>query len=160
VIALLEHLDGQIRSTRRLLQVLLAQTESIRRQDVEGVLARLSDVQTELIERERLERDRDQLLHDAGVRLNMQPDELTLEDILATFPGEMAAPARAKSAELKGLLSEVEHVHSQNRLLIRQELSFLDHLMRLLSGAPQGGYTAAGYGSSVAPVLTSVNLRA
>jgi hypothetical protein len=160
MIALLEHLDGQIRSSRRLLQVLLAQTDSIRRQDVEGVLARLTDVQVELVERDRLERDRDELLREAGAHLNMQPDELTLEDVLATVPGEIAGPARAKSAELKGLLSEVERVHSQNRLLIRQELSFLDHLMRLLSGAPQGGYTAAGYGSSTAPVLTSVNVRA
>jgi hypothetical protein len=49
------------------------------------------------------------------------------------------------SAELRGLLVEIGKVHSVNRVLIRQELSFLDHLMRLLSGAPQAGYSATGW---------------
>ena len=40
--------------------------------------------------------------------------------------------ARELSAELRGLLAEIERVHDQNRILIRQELSFLDHLMRLM----------------------------
>ena len=35
-------------------------------------------------------------------------------------------------------------MHDQNRLLVRQELSFLDHLMRVLSGTPQSGYSQSG----------------
>jgi hypothetical protein len=38
----------------------------------------------------------------------------------------------------------VARVHAQNRILIRQELSFLDHLMRVLSGMPQAGYSPIG----------------
>jgi hypothetical protein len=158
---LLAHLDGQISSSQRLLKVLLAQTDAIRRQDVESVLARLSDIQTELLERERLERDRDTLLRDYSARLGLHADELTLEDILEQLPAAEASAARDRSAELKGLVGEVQRVHEQNRLLIRQELSFLDHLMRLLSGAPQGGYTARGYTPAApAPALGSLNVRA
>ena len=47
--------------------------------------------------------------------------------------------ARALSAELRGTLSETARIHGQNRVLIRQELAFLDHLMRVLSGTPEGG---------------------
>jgi hypothetical protein len=42
---LLEHLERQLASARRLLQIVLAQGEAIRLQDVETVLARLGDVQ-------------------------------------------------------------------------------------------------------------------
>ena len=157
---LLEHLDGQIASSRRLLQVLLAQRDSIRRQDVEGVLARIADVQTELVQRQRLEGERDALLADAARRLGMTPDELDLEDVLTLADATVAAEARAKSAELKGLLGEVEQVHGHNRLLIKQELSFLDHLLRLLSGMPQGAYTPNGYTRAAAPKLAAVDMRA
>jgi hypothetical protein len=161
VTQLLLHLDGQIASSQRLLKVLLAQTDAIRRQDVESVLARLSDIQGELVERERLERDRDGLLRDAATRLGLRADELTLDDMLAHMPPAEAAVAREKSAELKGLLGEVGRVHDQNRVLIRQELSFLDHLMRLLSGTPQGGYSPKGYTAAApAPALSSLNVRA
>lgn len=157
---LLEHLDNQLRSSQRLLQVLLAQGDSIRKQDVEGVLARLGDVQTELANRERLERDRDGILRQAATQLGVAPDTVTLEDILKLVPATEGDAARAKSAELKGLLSEVARVHGHNRVLIRQELSFLDHLMRVLSGEPQGGYTQTGYASNGAPKLATLDTRA
>lgn len=158
--ALLEHLDGQLASAQRMLKILLAQTDAIRRQDVESVLARLSEIQGELVERERLERDRDALLREAAGGLGLSVDELTLEDLLVHLAPADAAAARARSAELKGLLGEVQRVHEQNRLLIRQELSFLDHLMRLLSGAPQGAYTAGGYTPAATPALSTLNVRA
>jgi hypothetical protein len=159
-VSLLAHLDAQIESSERLLRALLSQNDSIRRQDVEGVLARLGDIQGELANRQRLERERDALLADAGARLGLAADELDIEDVLTLYPAESHGPARERSAQLKGLLSEVGRVHEQNQVLIRQELSFLDHLLRLLSGAPQGGYTAAGYTRSTAPVVASLNVRA
>ena len=45
---LLAHLDGQIASAQRLLRLVLAQGEAIRKRDVDGVLARLADIQTEM----------------------------------------------------------------------------------------------------------------
>ena len=59
---LLDHLEQQLASARRLLQIVLAQSEAIREQDVETVLARLGDVQTEMVKRVQLERERDGLL--------------------------------------------------------------------------------------------------
>lgn len=157
---LIEHLDAQIASTQRLLRALLSQNDSIRRQDVEGVLARLGDIQTELSHRQRLEHERDALLQTAAPRIGLQPDEIDIEDVLTLFPAEHAPLARERSAELKGLLNECGRVHEQNQLLIKQELSFLDHLLRILSGAPQGGYTRGGYSRAAAPAIASLNVRA
>lgn len=156
---LIDHLRLQVASAQRLLLVLLAQRDSIRRQDVEGVLARLGDVQAELAVRQRIERGRDDLLRSAGTRLGVAPEALQLEDLLGGIPAGQADEARHLSAELKGLLAEVSTVHQQNRLLIRQELSFLDHLLRVLSGTPQAGYSASGGFASAAPAFATVDAR-
>ena len=49
------HLQEQIASGRRLLGSILAQGKAIREQDVEGVVARLADIKTEMDLRGRLE---------------------------------------------------------------------------------------------------------
>jgi len=141
---LLDHLDAQLESSRRLLKILIDQTDAIRRQDVDAVLARLTDVQAELAQRDRLERERSGILGDAGRELGLDPEQVELDDLLLLAEPDEAAAARLKSAELKGLLSELARVHGHNRVLIRQELAFLDHLMRALAGQPEGGYTPSG----------------
>lgn len=142
---LLPHLEQQVASARRLLRIVLAQGDAIRAQDTEGVLALLADIQTELTTRDRLELERDAILRTAGARLGIPVDAVDLEAVLAVAPAHEAIPARTLSAELRGLLQEVERTHETNRVLIRQELSFLAHLMRVLSGTPSAGYSANGW---------------
>ena len=55
---------------------------------------------------------------------------------------DAAAHTRTRTAELRGLLAEIQREHTVNRALMAQELAFLDHLLRLTNGA--GGYDAAG----------------
>jgi hypothetical protein len=148
---LLEHLERQLASARRLLQIVLAQGEAIRLQDVETVLARLGDVQAEMVKRVQLERERDAVLAQAAGSLAMPAAEITLEALMAMLPAADAERARSLSAELRGTLSEVSRVHAQNRILIRQELAFLDHLMRVLSGVPQAGYSPVGQTANAQP---------
>jgi hypothetical protein len=56
---LVEHLERQLASNRRMLQIVLAQSEAIKVQDVQGVLARLAEVQQEMVQRGQIERERD-----------------------------------------------------------------------------------------------------
>ena len=55
---------------------------------------------------------------------------------------DAATDTRQRSAELRGLLAEIQQEHTVNRALMAQELAFLDHLLRLANGA--GGYDAGG----------------
>jgi len=142
---LLGHLERQVASARKLLGIVLAQTEAIKRQNVESLLARMAEVQLEMRTREQLEHERDALIRGAAARLGVLPAEIDIESILALVPAPTVEQARALSAELRGLLHEIGQVHTVNRVLIRQELSFLDHLMRVVSGAPQAGYSSAGW---------------
>jgi hypothetical protein len=145
---LLDHMRKQLESSRRLLEVVLQQNGAIRRQDVETVLATLADVQAEMAFRTRLELEREQIIASAAALHGIAPESVGLETFLADVPAAEADEARRLSAELMGLLLEIGRVHDQNRILMRQELTFLDHLMRVLSNAPQAGYSPTGWASA------------
>ena len=89
------------------------------------MLARLADIQSEMVRRGALEQERAGLLQRAGAALGVPPTTVTLERaVRARHPGAAKA-AMERSAELRGLLSEIAREHGINRALMRQELTFL-----------------------------------
>jgi hypothetical protein len=156
---ILAHLDKQVESARRLLGIVIEQSAAIRDQDVETVLVKMAELQGEMVTRTQLEQERDHLIQSAAVQLGVHADEVDLEAMLTLDPHLDDQHARALSAELKGLVTETSRVHDQNRLLVRQELSFLDHLMRVLSGTPQSGYSKSGT-SETPQIANAVNAHA
>jgi FlgN protein len=155
---LLVHLDAQIASARRLLGFVLEQGKAIRARDVDAVLARLTDIQTEMGRRGSLEQDRARLLQRAGGALGVQIAAVTLEHLCTLVSPGAAQAARDRSAELRGLLAEIAREHGINRALMRQELAFLAHLTRLIGNEPEAGYAhpTTGNGQPSAPALHRV----
>lgn len=158
----LAHLDAQIGSARRLLAQILRQGSAIRRRDVEGVLATMTDIQGEMAARGRLESERTELLWRAGTMLGVPAEAVTLSELTGLMDDAGADAARTRSAELRGLLSEVEREHTINRALMRQELAFLEHLTRMLGAtADSGGYgPSPGARASARPPLHVVDFEA
>ena len=142
------HLDAQIASARRLLGVVLRQGQSIRAREVEEVMARLADIQAEMGRRAALEGNRTAILTTAGTALGIPPHTVTIESLADLLAPAQAAVALERSAELRGLLAEVVREHAINRVLMRQELAFLDHLMRELGAEPDTGYGALAGGAA------------
>jgi hypothetical protein len=162
---LLVHLDTQIASARRLLGLVLEQGKAIRVRDVDVVLARLADVQTEMGRRGALEQDRAALLQRAGAALGVPAAQVTLERLCALVTPSAATTARERSGELRGLLAEIAREHGINRALMRQELAFLAHLTRLVGQEPEPGYdrpAAAGGAAPAAapPIHRALDLQA
>jgi hypothetical protein len=143
---LLAHLDVQIASARKLLSLVLAQGSSIRARDVDGVLGQLAEIQAEMARRGSLEQDRAALLQRAGAALGVPAAQVTLERLCALVTPGAAQAARDRSAELRGLLSEIAREHGINRALMRQELAFLSHLTRLIGNETEAGYRPDGTG--------------
>ena len=141
---LLAHLDAQLASARRLLGLVLEQGKAIRSRDVDGVLGKLADVQTEMGRRGGLEQDRAGLLQRAGATLGVPATEVTLERLCLLVTPAAAEAARLRSGELRGLLAEIAREHGINRALMRQELAFLSHLTRLIGREAEPGYQATG----------------
>ena len=151
--SVLAHLDAQLVSGRRLLDLVLKQSAAVRGRDPEAVLACVAEIQGEMERRGRLERERTQILHHAAVNANVPAHEIDLELLTTLISEQHAAAARAKSAELRGLLAEIAREHLVNRALMRQELSFLDHLTRLIGAEEPAGYQPTPRAPSVHRVL-------
>jgi hypothetical protein len=148
---LLAHLDTQIASAKRLLATILEQGAAIRARDVETVLGKLAEIQTEMGRRGRLEQDRTALLQRAGQALGVGPAAVTLERMCTLITPAAAQSAHERSAELRGLLAEIAREHGINRALMRQEMAFLDHLTRLIGHEPQAGYRPPASGGARPP---------
>ena len=159
---LLVHLDAQIASAQRLLALVLAQGKAIRVRDVDAVLGRLADVQTEMGRRGALEHDRAGLLQRAGGALGVPAAEVTLERLCALVTPGAAQAARERSAELRGLLAEIAREHGINRALMRQEMAFLAHLTRLVGQEPEPAYTRPDgpAGGGAPPIHRALDLQA
>lgn len=139
VAAVQRHLGLQIDSARRLLDQVLRQGAAIRERDAEAVLARLAEIKGEMAAREGLEQERTALIGRVSVRLGIAPGEVTLAALGELMSAEEAREVSERSAELRGLLAEIAREHGINRALMRQELTFLDHLVRMIGEPPEGG---------------------
>jgi FlgN protein len=145
----LAHLDAQIASARSLLEVILEQGAAIRTRDVHTVVRLAGILRGEMGRRQLLEEERSRLLARSGERLSVPAEAVTLA-LLSTLMDEAAASrANARSAELRGLLHELQREHSTNRALMQIELGFLDHLMGMLSLDGVNGYDTHGSSKSI-----------
>jgi FlgN protein len=140
----LAHLDAQLVAARRLLAIVLEQGAAIRVRDVHAVVAGTGLMQAELQRRDLVERERTRLLQVAGARLAINPGAVTIEHLCALMDPATADLARVRSAELRGLLTEIRQEHHTNRALMQQELAFLDHLLRIAEVDNIAGYAADG----------------
>lgn len=152
--AVLAHLQVQVESANALLQACIAQYRAIRGRDVEAVLARMADMQAESERRGRLERERTVLLNHAAGRLGIPAHAVTLDALATLLDPETAREARTRSAQLRGTLDELQRQHQVNRVLMKQELAFVEHLTRMLTGGEgaAGPQTYSRPGEPAAPM--------
>jgi protein-disulfide isomerase-like protein with CxxC motif len=138
------HLEAQLVAARRLLGVVLEQGAAIRNRDVRAVVQLTGLLQAELERRKLLENERLLLLARAGVRLGSNPASITVTMLETVMDPDSAQMAAARSAELRGLLQEIQREHYVNRALMGQELAFLDHLLKLAGLGGDESYNAGG----------------
>lgn len=140
----LVHLDAQIDSARRLLEVVLEQGAAIRERDVHTVVRLAGILRGEMGRRQLLEEQRGRLLAHCGERLGIPAEAVTLGRLSTLMEPAAAELANARSAELRGLLHEMQREHTCNRALMQIELGFLDHLMGILALDGVSGYDTHG----------------
>jgi hypothetical protein len=144
----LAHLDAQVGSAQRLLAVVLEQGAAIRARDVHAVVRLAGMLHGEMSRRQAIEQERSRLLEHSGALLGMAPEAVTLTRLARLMDPASAELATARSAQLRGLLHELQREHTCNRALMRLELSFLDHLMTSLALDGANGYDPQGSTSS------------
>lgn len=158
---LIAHLDHQVGSAQRLLQIVLAQGAAIRSRDVETVVHYAGAMEVEMERRVSIEQTRTRLLERAGSHLGVSPTAVTLDLFAQLLDPPTAELARERTTQLRGLLEEAKREHTLNRALMHQELAFLDHLLNVLDGDHSGAYHADGAaaGTSANPAPTTNQRR-
>jgi FlgN protein len=162
----LAHLDAQIASVQRLLEIVLEQGAAIRARDVHTVVRFAGLLHGEVARRREIEETRSRLLERAGAQLGIPAQAVTLTRLSVLLNAADAQLAAERSAQLRGLLEELRREHSCNRALMQIELSFLDHLMRTLSldagvdGYDPRGSTTAGASAARHGALRVLDLQA
>lgn len=139
---LLNHLDTQLASARRMLAIVLEQATAIRQRAVPAIVRLAGALQAEMHRREVIEIERLNLMQRAAVKLDVSANDVTMAMLTRLMDEDSAALALARTADLRGMLADIQHEHETNRALMQQELAFLDHLLRLAGSA--GGYDSAG----------------
>jgi len=145
----LAHLSEQIHSARKLLEVVLEQGAAIRARDVHTVVRLAGMLRGEMERRSLLEEERGRLLARSGERLGLPAQEVTLAELTTLMDEASSRRASALSAELRGLLHELQREHTCNRALMQVELGFLDHLLAMLSLDGVSGYDTRGSSTSI-----------
>ncbi len=143
------HLDAQIVSARALLALVLEQGAAIRERDVEVVVRLAGMLRGEMGRRELLDEQRSLLLARCGERLGVPGEQVTVSALMDTIGAERGAQMSARSAELKGLLAELQREHGCNRAIMQIELGFLDHLMGALAIDGVSGYDLRGSSTAI-----------
>lgn len=138
----MSHLTTQLDSARRTLAIVVEQSAAIRRRDVPQIVRLAGGLQVEIHRREVLEAERTTLLDRASAKLGVSAGDVSIAMLTDLMDEDSAEVARDRTAELRRMLEEIQHEHTTNRALMQQELSFLDHLLRLAGSA--GGYDSAG----------------
>jgi hypothetical protein len=145
----LAHLDAQIGSARGLLAVVLEQGAAIRARAVPDVVRLAGILRGEMERRTLLEEDRATLLRRCGERLGVAAHEVTLGALQQLMEPGDAQLAGSRSAELRGLLHELQREHACNRALMQIELGFLEHLMGMLALDGVSGYDTSGSSTAI-----------
>jgi hypothetical protein len=155
----LSHLDAQIGSAKSLLEVVLEQGAAIRARDVQTVVRLAGILRGEIGRRQLLEEERSRLLARSGERLGVGAQDVTLALLCTIMDTAAAERASARSAELRGLLHELQREHHTNRALMQIELGFLDHLMGMLALDDVSGYDTRGSSKSITRARISGGLH-
>jgi cell division septum initiation protein DivIVA len=138
----LSHLTAQMDSARRMLAIVLEQASAIRQRAVPQIVRLASALQAEIHRRQVIEVERVGLLERASAKLGVGVGDVSIAMLTELMDEDSAEIARNRTAELRGMLNEIQREHATNRALMQQELAFLDHLLRLAGSA--GGYDSAG----------------
>ena len=99
---MLNHLEAQIASAERLLEIVLEQGAAIRARDVHTVVRLAGLLHGELSRRQQIENERSLLLTRAGARLGIAPEQVTLTRLSALMDVAAAQLAAARSARSAG----------------------------------------------------------
>lgn len=124
------NVQEQTRVWSRLLDLSRAQLAALQAQDVHAVHAILQEIEIVMLDRSRTEVRRGMLLNQAASMLGMAPDHVTRDVIVAQCDAPLGEALEEAAEELRALIVELDAVVARNTVMLEQELSIIEVLVR------------------------------
>ena len=151
---LVNHMQQQVDSLRRMEQILDQQETAVRAGDTEAVLSTVSLIRDELMKRVELEQSRELIIEQWAKDLGCSTDEVTVSR-LAASDSSRAPMLQSLSDQLHELAITVQAKQEYCRALLRSELQFVSHLVdAMYPGRNSGTYKPGSQVPSAAPALS------
>lgn len=159
-----DNLREQATVHQRMLELTARQLQAVRTRDPRGVHDALQELETAMIERQRIEARRGELVRRAARDLGVAEDDVTAELIGSHAPGPAREELQQAAEQLRDVVGRLQRVVDAQRALLNHELESFDALLRGMvshtstAGGPTYGKDGAT-GSSGAPRMKLLDLQ-
>jgi hypothetical protein len=126
---MLANLEAQVAIYRRLLNLTQAQVAALRERDVKTVHAVLQEIELAMLDRGKIELQREQLLNVLAKELGVPVGEITVTLLQGIVDEPIAEVLGRCSNELKHLIGDLDLVIARSRGLLEQELQLIDTMV-------------------------------
>ena len=134
LIELIEVINEEVRTFHRLLTSLQEEQRVIVEDDLQGIEEIVADQQQLAVYAHQIEARRIQLVDELALRLDLQPDNVSLSRLVEVLEGphsEELANMREQLLELNG---KIRATSENNAFLIRQSLRYTERCLDILTG--------------------------
>lgn len=139
--ALAQVLDHEIATYRQLLELQRAEKQLVITQALEPLLANLQEKEYLTRRLARLERTRGELLADLGALLGLSATSVTLRQLSAQLDEPQACVLLDRREQLHTVVAELQQLHSEHAVLLRDSLAFVDNALLFLESMMASGST-------------------
>lgn len=147
------NLDDQVRVYRRLLDLSQAQLVALQAQDVRTVHAILQEIELAMLERSKVDQRRSEVLMHIAQQLGIALEDVTASLLQQRADAPIGEAIANASAELRGLVGDLDGVVARNRALLEHELAIIDHMVHGMTTVPDKPTYAADGGQREAARL-------
>lgn len=127
---MLGNLEAQVDVYRRLLNLTQAQVVALRERDVKTVHAVLQEIELGMLDRARIDQQREMLLINLSAQLGVPKEEITVTLLQGLVDAPIADLLAGHSQELRSLIGELDVVVTRSRALLEQELELIDQVVK------------------------------
>ena len=141
---LLEALDAQVAQQAKLAAISEAQTGALATRDVESVDALTRALEAAVLDGSAVEQRRAGAAAGLAASLGLDPQAVTLRELVASAPGSLSEALQRRSDALARSIERLRRASAVNKALIEGELAVIDRVMRVSRKAEPVTYSERG----------------
>lgn len=134
IVRLVEIVNAEIRSFNELLELLQSEQRAIIADNIDDLEACIQAQQEVARQAQELELERIGVIRDLSLRLDMEPDNVTLSRLLEVIEDDHGRELAQMRDTLRQLNEKIRTTNENNAFLIRQSMRYTDRCLDIFTG--------------------------